>query len=108
MRKPEIFQQIEAPQAFSTRRRASEAIRGLQEGSINLDQLEQIRLVKIKAVLEHPELQNLIDENKITLGIIKPHVNEGKNLPKDDDEAAKVLLNEISEENKQKIKSYFP
>ncbi len=99
MRKPEIFHQIEAPQAFSTRRQASETMHGLQERSVNLDQLEQIKLAKIKGLLEHPELQNLIDENKITLGIIKPHANEGKNLPTDDDEAAKVLLNEIGEEN---------
>lgn len=99
MKKPEIFHQIDTPQAFSTRRKASETIHGLQERSVNLDQLEQVKLAKIKELLEHPELQNLIDENKITLGIIKPHANEGKNLPTDDDEAAKVLLNEIGEEN---------
>lgn len=72
---------------------------GLQERSLNLDQLEQVKLTKIKELLEHPELQNLIDENKITLGIIKPDANEGKNLPTDDDQAAKVLLSEIGEEN---------
>lgn len=97
--KPEIFQQIEIPQAFSSRKQARETLVGLQEGSATLDELEQIKLAKIEQVLQHPELKTLIDEGKITLGIIKPHANEGRNLPAEDDEAAQVLLTEIGNEN---------
>lgn len=99
MSKAEIFQQIESPQSFSTRKRAGETIHDLQERSVVLDRLELIKLAKIKEVLEHPNLQNLINENKITLGIIKPHANEGRNLPESDEDAAKTLLSEIGEEN---------
>ena len=86
--KPETFQDIEIPQVFSSRRLAKETMIGLQEGSSTLNELEQIKLAKIVQVLQHQELQTLIDEGKITLGIEKPHANEGKNLPADDDEAA--------------------
>ncbi|MEK7518160.1 MAG: nucleoside-diphosphate kinase [Patescibacteria group bacterium] len=97
--KPETFQDIEIPQVFSSRRLAKETMIGLQEGSSTLNELEQIKLAKIVQVLQHQELQTLIDEGKITLGIVKPHANEGKNLPEDDDEAAQVLLTEIGDEN---------
>lgn len=97
--KPETFQHIEIPIEFSSRRQAKETLVGLQEGSASLNELEQIKLAKIEQVLQHPELQTLIDEGKITLGIIKPHANEGRGLPEDDDEAAQVLLTEIGNEN---------
>lgn len=99
MKKPELFQQIETPQAFSTRKQAAETMRGLQEGLVSLEHLELIKLARIKELLEHPELQSLIDENKITLGIIKPQANVGKSLPDEDEEAAQALLNEIGYDN---------
>lgn len=99
MEKPEIFQIAEIPSAFSTRRQAGKVMSSLQEGSVVLGQTDVERLVRIKTLLEHPDLENLIDEGRITLGIIKPHANEGRGLPQDDEEAADVLLGEIGQEN---------
>lgn len=50
---------------------------------------------RIIEVLESAEINRLIDEGKLTLALIKPQANQGKNLPSNDQEAAGVLLGEI-------------
>lgn len=78
---------------------AQEVTAGLRQERMTLGQLELLKLQKINRVLDHPELGRMIDEGKLTLGIIKPHANEGKGLPDSDQKAAEVLREEIGEEN---------
>lgn len=65
--------------------------------SQSFDEPEQEKVKKIVEVLTHPEFDELIERGKITLGLIKPRVQEGKNLPLTDVEAAEYLLAEIGE-----------
>lgn len=87
------------PSVFSNRALAQEITEGLRLETMTLGELELRKLQRISHVLEHPELSIMIDEGKITLGMIKPQANQGRNLPFDDQEAANALLKEIGEEN---------
>lgn len=77
------------PERFSKRSEASL----LQEKP--LEELEGIFISKSVELLRHPELHVLVDEGKVTLGMVKPNTYEGKGLPEDDDEAAEQVLSEI-------------
>lgn len=57
------------------------------------------RLVHLNELLQNKVIDELIDEGKITLGIIKPNAYQGRNLPEGDEAAASFLLNEIGQEN---------
>lgn len=97
--KPELLDQAQLPYAFSSRKLAGETVGDIYQESLSLGELEREKLHKISEVLNHPQLETLINEGKLTLGMIKPRAYEGKNLPPDDDEAAKVLISEIGKEN---------
>lgn len=77
------------PERFSKRSEASL----LQEKP--LEELEGIFVSKSVELLRHPELHALVDEGKVTLGMVKPNTYEGKDLPSDDDEAVQQVLSEI-------------
>ena len=95
----EVLRNEAQPHSFSSRQLAAETSRGLMSGELTLGELEIEKLHKINEFLTHPELQNLVDEGKVTLGIIKPQANEGRGLPQTDEEAAQFLKQEIGEEN---------
>lgn len=86
---------LQTPKPFSSRSR----VETFYLSNESLPDLERRKLEKIVQVLEHPGLQKLIDRGEITYGMIKPKVNEGKDLPLNDDEAAKTIAEEIGEEN---------
>jgi nucleoside diphosphate kinase len=58
---------------------------------------DELAAQHVLEVLSYPELNNLIDEGFVTIGIIKPQVEEGDNLPSDADKAANIIKNEIGE-----------
>lgn len=89
------LRKVTVPDAFSSREQAQ---RFFTEGK-SVEELEREKFSKIVEVLTHPELETLIQENKITLGIIKPHANEGVNLSDDDDQAAETILDEIGRDD---------
>jgi len=96
--KPEIMD-VPVPYGFSTRELAQRTTEGIYQERLELGELERKKLHKINEVLRHPELQAFIDEGKITFGVIKPQAYAGRNLPEDDDEAARILMDEIGDEN---------
>lgn len=72
--------------------------KGISESeSLSLDELEQEKVKKIIEVLTHPEFDKLIEEGKVTVGLIKPRAYDGRDLPSTDVEATKFLLAEIGE-----------
>lgn len=95
----EVFRSLEYPYVFHQRDLAAEATLGIHRETLIVGELELEKLHKIERVLSHPSLEVLIDEGKITLGIIKPHANEGKNLPSDDQSAAEKISQIIGEDN---------
>lgn len=83
------------PSMFSTREGADR----LAKSEVSLGELEREKLALIVEILGHPELDALIDEGKITLGMIKPHADRGKyDLPLTDEQAAEKILAEIGQE----------
>lgn len=95
----ELTAQVETPLSFSTRERADETTMGIRAETLSISELEHAKLQKIETVLNDPYLDQLIDDGKLTLGIIKPHANEGKGLPGADGDAAGKLMEEVGEEN---------
>lgn len=95
----EIFNRLEIPYSFSNRGEAAAITDGIRAHEMALGELEQSKLHRINAVLNHPELDSLIGEGKITLGLIKPRVNISKGLPSNDQEAAEKIMDEIGREN---------
>src|SRR3989344_5339361 len=93
----ERLQTLIIPPSFSTRKIAGETVEALYQGERTLAKLEREHLGYVKELLAHPELKRLITEGKVTFGIVKPHVEEGKSLPPDDDEAALDILDRIRE-----------
>lgn len=94
------------PTVFSNRALAGDVTEGVRrlrknpESMIALGELELAKLKRINHVLEHPELQPLIKEGKLTLGIIKPQANKSTGLTDhdDDQEAADKLIDEIKQD----------
>src|SRR3989344_5670150 len=86
---------LEVPSSFASRQEAAKTVVDLKEGKFAISELQRQLLRTWIEVLDHPELQTLIDEDKITLFAIKPQAYEGKNLPKDDQEAANLIQSEI-------------
>jgi len=80
---------VQKPLRFHARSEAT----ALEERPI--EELEAIYLTRSIELLRHPELHALVDNGNVTLGMIKPSANEGKNLPENDDEAAEEVLNQI-------------
>lgn len=80
---------------LSTREKA----RNLAEGGLTLGELERQKLAGMIEILSHSELESLIDEGKITLGIIKASANQGRYEESlTDEEAAEKILKEIGAE----------
>ena len=95
----EIFTKSMPPESFRTRNIGGKTSELIRRKELTLGDLEREKLKGINAILNHPALQTLIGEGKITLGIIKPQAYDGKGLPEDDDEAVRELMQEIGEEN---------
>lgn len=91
----EIFQNLKIPICLSTRRLAAVTVDGVLKGNTYIPETDRKRLTQVIQVLESPEVIQLINANRITVGMIKPRVSEGRNLPEDDDQAEKIILGEI-------------
>lgn len=64
---------------------------------IVVNHLEEAKLRKIFEVLDHPQLQSLIDEEKITFAAIKPRTNQSKLGVDSDSEGEEMLKSLIRE-----------
>lgn len=90
---------LQTPHHFGNRQQGAETRALVKDEKMTLGDLERVKISRILDVLSHPGLDTLIDQGQITLGIIKPHANEGRGLPEDDEEAAQAVLREIGDEN---------
>lgn len=99
MSKETEFMNVQTPDVFATRGLAEITSPVIRAEKMALSELELEKLHKINEVLNHPELDQLISEGKITLGMIKPRADDGKNLSADDQIAADTLVEEIGDQN---------
>lgn len=88
----EIFNGLAVPSVLNR-----ETLNVLSSGSyerMTFGELERLKLEKIVQVLDHPELNKLVDAHKITLALIKPHADENiKGLA--DESTAAAITSEI-------------
>ncbi len=91
----ELLKDGQVPHPFYSRHTARRAVPELYKDSLSLGEEEFRKLKEINELLQNPMLDNLVDQGKLTLGIIKPNADMGKGMPPDDDAAASVLFDEI-------------
>lgn len=94
----ETLRTIEVPNRYKSRASAAEYFTGREEGRVEYVPSEIEQLKNIKSILDSEQLKNAVSGGFITLGIVKPNVNEGKNLPQSDEEAATAIIGEIGED----------
>ncbi len=85
----------DVPYIFSRRSVAGKAVDGIYGGNVAISQQEATKLAIIVDILKSPDVEDLVESGKITLGMIKPQVGTALGLPVNDDEAARVLLQEV-------------
>ena len=95
----ELLRNGQMPHPFYSRDAARRAVPELYKDNLSLGEEELRKLKEINELLQNPTLKTLVDEGKLTLGIIKPNVNMGKGMPPNDEEATKVLYEEIGRDN---------
>lgn len=86
------------PEGFSSRAAAKVTVAKLRQGEKVLTPEDVGKLSDLGGLLATAAF-GLAAENEITLGMIKPRVNEGIGLPYDDDEAAQTIITTIGVEN---------
>lgn len=92
----EIIQGLgDVPHLFSRRSIAGKAVNGIYAGHVAISHQEAAKLDTVVEILKSPSIDDLVSSGRMTLGMIKPQVGTALNLPINDDEAAKVLLQEI-------------
>ena len=95
----EFFKDKQAPHPFYSRNAARLAVPEIYESTLSIGKAELEKLVEINEMLQDARVDSLVDEGKLTLGIIKPKAYMGKGMPADDDAAAEVLFDEIGRDN---------
>lgn len=95
----DALQAVERPGFLVSRSAAAEFITKSPEDRKEIAELEKEKIELIVEVLSHPGLTTLAEEGKITLGMIKPHIELGNNLPTDQDEAADIIAQEIGDDH---------
>lgn len=100
----EEVKNIDAPKTFSKRSLARDTIIGLREHpeSFELSTLERERLSRVHDVLTHPGLDLLIEQGKVTFGMVKPQAYESRDLVESqeqqfDDLASQRIIGEIGD-----------
>ncbi len=88
----EIFEKLTAPSQLN--RETLSALSPSEYERLSFGELERLKLEKIVQVLDHPELQKLIEAHKITLALIKPHADENAK-GYGDEAAARAITAEI-------------
>jgi len=91
----ETLRNSQTPYPFSSRKDAGRDTPRLYENTLSIGKKEIERLQEIDKILRNPFIDELVEDGKITLGIIKPNANKGVGLPQDDDKAADFLREEI-------------
>lgn len=67
----------------------------VEHSEVTLNDIEKRKLSLIREILHHPKLEELINQGKITVALIKPHVHKGKSTERDDVTATTILKEEI-------------
>ena len=91
----ELFKEEQIPHPFYSRKEAKRAVPEIYQESLSLGKAELQNLGEINEILQDPRLDSLVDDGKLTIGIIKPNAYMGRGMPADDDAAADVLFDEI-------------
>lgn len=83
------------PECLSTRKLARETIDGIYQGTLSISEMDKARIARIAFSLNRPFIDYMAENNMLTLGIIKPHTHESRDLPETDEEAAQKILSLI-------------
>lgn len=67
----------------------------LEHSEVTLNDIEKHKLALIGEILHYSRLEELINQGKITVALIKPHVHKGKSTESDDVTATTILRDEI-------------
>ncbi len=97
--------QIAKPVGFENRRTVVKRLEAVKESRSSVSELEIQYLNNACRILTHPALQTIARRGEITVGLIKPHANEGKNFrlnkkrpaPLRDNQAANIIRREIEQ-----------
>lgn len=92
------LKKFQPPKGFSSRAAARTTVTKLRQGEKVLTPEDVGKLNDLDGLLVTAAL-GLAAENEMTLGMIKPGVNEGIGLPADDDEAAQAIVAAVGVEN---------
>ena len=95
----EVLNRERIPHPFYSRNAARLAVPEIYESTLSIGRAELEKLREINEMLQDTRVDSLVDEGKLTLGIIKPKAYMGKGMPADDDAAAEVLFDEIGRDN---------
>lgn len=92
------LQSVSVPKIFSSREMAKQFADRERSIRESLTKLEIEKMRGITEVLGHTELDSLIDEGTVTMGIIKPQANQGVGMPESDEEATLRLIDAIGKD----------
>lgn len=95
----DALQAVQKPGFLVSRACASDFLEQSPEDQKEIAELEKEKIELIIKVLSHPGLKTLAEEGKITFGMIKPHIEDGNNLPSDQDDAAEIIASEIGDDH---------
>ena len=87
------------PTGFSSRAAAKVTVESLRLGKKVFVPEDIERLESLDGLLAAAVLGQLVNDNEITLGMVKPGANEGIGLPDNDDEAAQAIVAAIGIRN---------
>lgn len=87
------FERLTIPATFTTR----SAARSFFQGEVDLTPQEYGQMHRILCAVENKELDDLVKEGRISVGLIKPNAQESRNLSPVDDIAAATILSEINQ-----------
>lgn len=88
-----------SPDGLSSRTRAGVTVENLRSGKDRLTLMDERRIDELDGLLAAAVLGQLVTDDEMTLGMVKPRANEGMGLPDDDDAAAQAIIDDIGVEN---------
>lgn len=84
-----------SPDGFSSRTRAGVTVENLRSGKDRLTLTDKPRIDELDGLLAAAVLGQLVTDDEMTLGMVKPRANEGRGLPDDDDAAAQAIIDDM-------------
>lgn len=88
-----------SPDGLSGRARAGVTVENLRSGKDRLTPTDKRRIDELDGLLAAAVLGQLVTDDEMTLGMVKPRANEGMGLPDDDNAAAQAIITGIGVKN---------